>query len=284
MKFGSYRNKGKTGFGAIRGDYIVDLTDIAPDLKSFLAAGRPAMESAHAAVAASNSVISIDEVELLPPIPNPGTIWCVGLNTHSHFEEVKAALRLEEKPSKPILFLRSSATLVPSGQDLEKPALENAFDYEGEIALIIGKRARNVSISKAMDCVAGFAPFNDGSAREYQMSSNQVTAGKNAYRSGGFGPYLVTSDEVDASALSLTTRLNGDLVQEMFIEDLIFGFAELVSYISEFTWLEPGDVIVTGSPAGIGFTTKNLLKAGDKVEVEVQGVGTLVNGVRDQEH
>jgi 2-keto-4-pentenoate hydratase/2-oxohepta-3-ene-1,7-dioic acid hydratase in catechol pathway len=281
MKLLSYRHAGQTRHGALKDGAIVPLDGHA-DLKALLAAGPAALQSASASVATAKDRIALKDVELLPPIPNPGTIWCAGMNTHSHFEEAKAFMHLTAKPPKPILFLRSTATLVASGQDLEKPKLEKAFDYEGEIAIVIGTRGRNIAPADAMKHVAGFAPFNDGSAREYQRSSAQITAGKNAWRSGGFGPYLVTCDEVDEKQLTLATRLNGEQVQHMKVDDLIFGFADLVSFISEFTWLEPGDVIVTGSPAGVGFIIGKLLKPGDRVEVEVGGVGILVNGVREQ--
>jgi 2-keto-4-pentenoate hydratase/2-oxohepta-3-ene-1,7-dioic acid hydratase in catechol pathway len=281
MKLLSYRHRGQAGFGALRNGSVITLAGHA-DLKTLLAAGPAALKDAAEAVAAAQHGLALGDVEMLPPIPNPGTIWCAGMNTHSHFEEAKAFMNLSAKPAKPILFIRSTATLVASGQDLEKPKLEKAFDYEGEIALVMGSRCRNVPVAEAMNHVAGFAPFNDGSARDYQCSSAQITAGKNAYRSGGFGPYLVTRDEVDEKQLTLTTRLNGEQVQHMLVDDLIFGFADLISFISEFTWLEPGDVIVTGSPAGVGFIIGKLLKPGDKVEVEVGGVGTLVNGVREQ--
>ena len=191
---------------------------------------------------------------------------------------------MDKVPAKPILFMRSAACLTASGQALEKPKLEERFDFEGEIALIIGKRGRNVAVADAMDYVAGYSAFNDASSRNYQRTSSQMTAGKNGYRSGGFGPCLATSDAVDLDTVTLTCTVNGKQMQHMALDDLIFGFAELMAFISEFTWLEPGDVIVTGSPEGIGSTRKppELLSAGDRVEVQVTGVGTLVNIVEDQ--
>lgn len=285
MKLMSYTLNQEPSFGALKGERIVDLGrrlgDRYPDLKSLVASG---LKEAEEIVASADADLAVEDVKLLPVIPNPGTIWCAGMNTHSHYEEAKEHMHLQEKPKKPVLFLRSPATLVASGEDLEKPQLEPVFDYEGEIALVIGKRGRNVSVEDALDYVAGYAPFNDASARMYQISSNQITAGKNAHRSGGFGPALVTSDEVDLDTMTLECRLNGEVMQTMPLDDLIFSFAELVSYISEFAWLEPGDVIVTGAAEGVGALRDPMvaLKAGDTVEVEVSGVGTLVNGVADQ--
>jgi 2-keto-4-pentenoate hydratase/2-oxohepta-3-ene-1,7-dioic acid hydratase in catechol pathway len=190
----------------------------------------------------------------------------------------------KEKPAKPVLFLRTASTLVGSGSSLEKPGLEPMFDFEGEIALVIGKRCRNVTVERALDYVAGYSCFNDGSARMYQISSSQITAGKNAYRSGGFGPWMVTADAVDLATMNMTCRVNGQTMQQMELDDLIFSFAELIAFISEFTWLEPGDVVVTGSPEGVGVLRdpQVLLVAGDTVEVKVSGVGVLTNSVIDQ--
>lgn len=285
MKLLSYIYQGTPSYGAIKGDGIVDLHqrlgDRFGDLKALLDGG---LEEATEIVANSKPGLKLEDVQLLPVIPKPGTIWCAGMNTHSHFDEAKTHMHLKEKPTKPVLFLRSAQTLVASGEDLEKPRLEPAFDFEGEIALVIGKRVRNVSVEDAMEAVAGYSPFNDASARRYQTNSNQITAGKNAYRSGGFGPVLATPDEVSLDNMTMVCRLNGEEMQHMQLDDLIFSFAELISYISEFTWLEPGDVIVTGSPEGVGVLRQPriLLKAGDRVEVDVLGVGTLINGICDQ--
>ncbi len=285
MKLISYLRNQQPSFGILKDNRVTDLKERLgnryPDLKALLNGG---LDEAREVASSETDNIALDQVELLPVIPNPGTIWCAGMNTHSHYEEAKEHMQLQEKPQKPVLFLRSAATLVASGEDLEKPTLEPVYDYEGEIALVIGKRGRNISVDDALDYVAGYSPFNDASARMYQISSNQITAGKNAYRSGGFGPALVTPDEVDLDTMKLECRVNGDVMQTMPLDDLIFSFAELISYISEFAWLEPGDVIVTGAAEGVGALRDPMvvLKAGDTVEVEVSGIGTLVNGVADQ--
>jgi len=173
---------------------------------------------------------------------------------------------------------------VPTDARVAVPHFTRELDYEIEIGIIIGKRAFRVPVGDAMDYVAGYSCFNDASARMYQISSSQITAGKNAYRSGGFGPWMVTADAVDLATMKMTCRVNGQIMQHMKLDDLIFSFAELIAFISEFTWLEPGDVVVTGSPEGVGVLRdpQVLLHAGDTVEVEVSGVGALANSVIDQ--
>lgn len=285
MKLASYTVSEGDSFGIVTDTGIIDLgsrlgAEFA-DLKHLLDGGLAAAAEIAATVAPD---LSLDEVRLLPVVPNPGAVWCAGINTHSHFDEAKHHMGATEKPAKPVLFLRTASTLVGSGANLEKPALEPMFDYEGEIALVIGKRCRNVSADDALNHVAGYSCFNDASARAYQISSSQITAGKNAFRSGGFGPWLATPDEVDLASMRMSCRVNGATVQDMGLDDLIFSFAELIAFISEFTWLEPGDVVVTGSPEGVGVLRdpQILLNAGDTVEVEVSGVGTLINTVQDQ--
>ncbi|MDB5970002.1 MAG: hydrolase family protein [Hydrocarboniphaga sp.] len=289
MKLISFRIQSQSGYGALKGDGAVDLSKHLgkrfPDLKSLLSsADGEGLKSAAGLLEGAAPDLRLEQIELLPPIPNPGTIWCAGMNTHSHFNEAKAYMGLKDLPPKPILFLRANATLVGSGQPLEKPKLEPIFDFEGEIALVIGKRGRNVPVESALDYIAGYSAFNDASARSYQQASPQITAGKNAYRSGGFGPCLATPDEVDLATMTMVCRVDGNEMQRMPVDDLIFSFAQLISFISEFAWLEVGDIMVTGSPKGIGAlrNPRVLLVPGTRVEVEVSGVGTLVNDVLEQ--
>jgi 2-keto-4-pentenoate hydratase/2-oxohepta-3-ene-1,7-dioic acid hydratase in catechol pathway len=285
MKLASYTHGGRASYGIVADGGLIDLGVRLgaeyPDLKSLLAGG---LDQAAAIAAGEGADLAMHAVNLLPPIPNPGAIWCAGINTHSHFDEAREHMGAKEKPAKPVLFLRTASTLVGSGEALEKPALEPMFDFEGEIALVIGRRCRNVTAERAIACIAGYSCFNDASARLYQISSSQITAGKNAYHSGGFGPWLSLADEVDLATMRMTCRVNGEVMQQMGLDDLIFSFADLVAYISEFTWLEPGDVVVTGSPQGVGAlrNPQVLLSAGDRVEVEVSGVGVLENTVVDQ--
>lgn len=285
MKLASYTIDGTSSYGVVTDAGIIDLASrlgsTAPTLKDLLAKG---LEPARQIAQTETPDYQIDSVELAPVIPNPGAVWCTGLNTHSHFHEAAALMGVRELPKVPMFFLRSVNTLVGSGQAIEKPKLETDFDYEGEIALVIGKSCRNVSVGEAMNYVAGYTCFNDGSARQYQIRSHQVTTGKNAYHSGGFGPWLLTADAIKMDDLSLETRVNGEVRQSMKIDDLIFSMPELISHISEVTWLEPGDVIVTGSAEGAGALRKPqvFLQEGDVVEVEIDGLGTLSNPVVEQ--
>lgn len=283
MKFISFTKNGFPSYGILSGESVTDLGARVgseyEDLKSFLGRGMNIVDTIEL-----TEDCRLDQIELLPVIPNPGVVWCAGMNTHSHYIEAKERMGLTEKPKTPMFFLRAAATLVGSGQDLEKPLKEPAFDYEGEIALVIGKPCRNVSEQDALDYIAGYSCFNDGSARVYQISSNQLTTGKNAYRSGGFGPWLTTADSIDLENMKLETKVNGELRQTMKLDDLIFSFAQLVSHISEIYPLQPGDVVVTGSAMGVGGLREPpvFLSPGDCIEVSVNEIGTLINGVREQ--
>lgn len=285
MKLASYRANGKESFGLIVGNGVVDLRsrlDGVADLKSLL--GRGIDDLAGYSVLTADH--ALEDIEFLPVIPNPGMIMCMGLNTHSHLQEFRERRGLPDAPPppKPWLFMRSPRSVTGHGQALEKPNASPLFDYEGEIALIIGKFGRHIRREEALGHVAGYSCFNEGSIRDFQIHSPLYTAGKNFPRSGSFGPWLVTADEVGSpGALSVTTRLNGEVVQMMPYDDLIYGFEEMIEYISSFTELHPGDVIVTGTGAGVGAMRdpKLWMKAGDICEIEVAGVGTLRNHVEE---
>lgn len=221
---------------------------------------------------------ALAEVALLPPIPDPAKIICIGLNYRAHVAEAGRAL-----PDQPSLFVRFTDTLVAHNAPLVRPTVSDNFDFEGELALVIGKGGRHIPEDQALDHIAGYACFNDGSIRDWQKHS--VSAGKNFPSTGGFGPWLVTKDEIpDPAALTLTTRLNGRVVQQASTDMLIFPIPRLISYVSAFTPLNPGDIIATGTPEGVGLTRTPPLwmKAGDVIEVEISGVGTLRNPVVDE--
>lgn len=287
MKLASYRVDGRDSFGLVRGEGIIDLGSrlkgIA-DLKTLLEHGLNLLTKLPPDLPPD---YPIGDVALLPVIPNPGAIFCVGLNTQSHFDEVEEALGMfSVKPQRPWLFMRTARAQVGHGQPLEKPNGTPLYDYEGEIAIVVGKFGRFVSEAAALDYVAGYSCFNDGSLRDFQMHSPLFTSGKNFPRSGGFGPWLVTPDEAGPpESLHLKTRVNGEIVQEMPYSDLLFKFPALIAYISSFTELQPGDVIVTGSAAGVGLLRQPplVLRHGDICEVEISGVGTLSNPVADAE-
>lgn len=278
MKLVTFEHDGDTDFGVLStvdgGIVRLGARTGLPDLAALLADGL----TGAAAAAALPGELAPDRVRLLPPIPRPEHMFGIGLNTYSHL--VEAGKPRSDAPTNPMVFVRFGSSVVGDGGELEMPSDVTTFDYEGEIALIIGKAGRNIPVDSALDHVAGVSCFNDGSIREYQRHTSQVTPGKNFDASGAFGPWIVTVDEVGPlDDLVLTTRINGVQKQRLTTDDLIFGFAELVSYLSHAVTLRPGDVIATGSPAGVAVFDGPYLTAGDEVQVSVEGVGTLTNTV-----
>ncbi|MDE2333955.1 MAG: fumarylacetoacetate hydrolase family protein [Rhodospirillales bacterium] len=275
MKLMSFRDAaGRTGWGAVEGGTVADLTATAPTLRAALAAGGAIT------VPASAPRLDLAHLTWLPPVPDPEKIICVGLNYLSHILEGG-----REPPKMPTIFTRWANTQVGHLQPMIRPRASATFDFEGELAFVIGRRCRHVPEAEAMSVVAGYACYNDGSVREWQRHSTQFTPGKNFPGTGGFGPWLVTPDEAgDITRASLVTRLNGEEVQRATIDDLVFDVARLVAYCSTFTVLEPGDVVITGTTGGVGAYRKPPLwmKPGDIVEVEISGVGTLRNPVEDE--
>ena len=222
--------------------------------------------------------VAITDVELLCPVPRPGKIICIGLNYRAHAIEGGNAI-----PDYPAVFMRGPTSLLSPGGAMIYPECSDKLDYEAELAVITGKTATNVSVADALGFVAGYSCFNDGSVRDYQRKSTQWTMGKNFDGTGGFGPDLVTSDELPAGAsgLRLVARLNGEIMQDSNTADMIFNVAMLVSTLSQAMTLEPGDVIATGTPSGVGYarTPPVFMKPGDVCEIEIEGIGTLTNTV-----
>jgi 2-keto-4-pentenoate hydratase/2-oxohepta-3-ene-1,7-dioic acid hydratase in catechol pathway len=248
MKLASFATAGRASYGLITDGGLIDLgarlSSRYPTLRAALA--DDALGEI-ARTAAAKPDLALADATLLPPITAPDKIVCIGLNYRAHAAE--AGLQVPEHPS---LFLRLTNTLVPHGGALVRPSLSSAMDYEGELAVVIGRSGRHIATATALDHVAGYACFNDGSLRDYQRQ-HSVIAGKNFLATGGFGPWLVTSDEIpDPSQLTLTTRLNGVEVQRGETADMIFSVPQIISYVSTFTRLEPGDVISTGTPPGVG--------------------------------
>ena len=280
MRLASFRQAGVQKFGAVVEEGIVDLS---ARLKGRWATLRDVLADnglAALATAAKNQKadIAIDSVELLPVIPNPDKILCIGVNYASHAGEVG-----RELPPQPSVFSRLHNTLVAHNGNIVRPSSSIAFDFEGELAVVIGTRCRHVPRGRALSVVAGYTCFFDGSVRDFQKHS--VTAGKNFPATGPLGPWMVTADVItDPQALELTTRLNGAVVQHDTTDHMIFDVATIIEYLSTITWLEPGDIIATGTPDGVGLGRKPPLwmKAGDKVEVEISGIGTLGINVIDE--
>ena len=206
-------------------------------------------------------------------------ILCVGVNYRPHIEEMG-----REVPDYPVVFTRFPSSLVGDGEALVRPRVSEQYDFEGELAIVIGKAARHVRRENALDHVGGYCCFMDGSVRDWQRHTMQFTAGKNFDKSGAIGPVVPAADVADPAALELTTRVNGDVMQRGRVADLVFDIPYLVEYCSTFTRLEPGDVIATGTPGGVGAARRppTWLRDGDVVEVEIGGIGVLTNAVRDE--
>ena len=270
------RADGKASYGTTDGETVRDAGAVLPyaDLAAVLAA------DALAELAGAGAELPMASVSLLPPIPAPGKILCIGLNYLPHILETGRA-----KPEKPSIFTRYAESLVGHGSPLVRPAASAKFDYEGELAVVIGKAGRHIAPAAAADHIAGYACFNDGSIRDYQNHTTQFWPGKNFDRSGSFGPWIVTPDAAgDITAQTLTTRVNGNVEQHTPISDLAIGIPELIAYASTVITLRPGDVIATGTPGGVGNHRKPqlFLEPGMTVEVEISGIGTLANGVIDE--
>ncbi len=256
-------------------------TDSPGNLDALLAAGGSALADAAAAVQSRGRTVDGDAVTFLPPLTRPSKIICLGLNYADH-----AAEGGFEPPSFPTLFGRFPSSLIGHRAPIIRPKVSEQLDYEGELVAVIGRRGRNIPRDAALDHVVGYSVFNDGSIRDYQMRTPQWTAGKNFDDTGAFGPWFVTADELPAgcAGLKLETRLNGEVVQSASTSDMIFDVVDTVSLLSSFLTLEAGDVLVMGTPAGIGLARKPplFMKAGDVVEVEIEKVGLLRNPIVDE--
>jgi 2-keto-4-pentenoate hydratase/2-oxohepta-3-ene-1,7-dioic acid hydratase in catechol pathway len=282
MKLLTFLRDGALRYGAAKDNGVVDLWAALgsrfPDLKSLLA-DPGFMEVASGAVAVAQSTVPVDKLVFAPVIPNPGKIICVGLNYHAHRIESQ-----REETEQPTLFLRLPGSQQGHRQPMLRPPESVQFDFEGEIAVIIGRGGRRIRQVDAWTHVAGYSCYNDGSVRDWQRHTAQWTAGKNFARTGGFGPWMVTADEIPAdTVLTLVTRLNGQEMQRTTTDLMIHSIPKQIAYISTFIDLEPGDVIVTGTPGGVGVRREPqvFMKAGDTVEVEVERVGVLSNGIAD---
>ena len=279
MKLCSFTKDGTASYGLVTEAGIVDLGRrfAAPTLRDFLAAGDLA---AAAALAAEPADYAFDAVAHDPVIPNPDKIICVGLNYHDHIQETGR----EETPN-PVLFARYAGSQIGHGAALVKPLESDQFDYEGELAVIIGKAGRRIPEAEALAHVAGYACYNDASVRDWQKHTHQFMPGKTFAGTGAFGPWMVTADEIpDPAALHLQTRLNGQVVQDTDVSLLITSIPRLIAYCSTILPLLPGDVIVSGTPGGVGARRNPPLwmRDGDVCEVEISGSGTLSNPVANE--
>ena len=285
MRFLSYLDGGAAKFGAVLDNGVVDLSARHPELPDLREAIRQDALGALAAEANSSSAdLDLAGLEYLPTLPNPEKIICIGVNYANRNAEYRDQ---SADPEYPSVFMRTRESLVGHQQDLLDPPESDQLDYEGEIVLVIGKAGRRIAEADAHEYVAGTTIMNEGSIRDYLRHAKfNVTQGKNFANSGALGPWLVTPDELDPFGnLQVITRVNGEERQNDVTDNLMFPFRYLISYLSTFYHLKPGDIIATGTPNGAGarFDPPKYLKPQDRVEVEVPGVGTLVNGVRAED-
>lgn len=280
MKLLSFVRNGRPSWGAVIDGGIVDLAQRSegrfPDLKSFIAAGLPQ----DLIDGADRSDFGLDEIDLAPVIPNPGKIVMAAVNYH---EDTTDPTTL---PAYPVLFLRLPSSQIAHGAPLIQPHASRKLDFEGELAVIVGQGGRHIPTERAMAHVAGYSIYNDGSVRDWQKHSHQFTPGKNFTGTGGFGPWMVEVGDlpIPQQSVSLVTRVNGVEKQRTDTSRMIFDIPYLISYISTFAPLEPGDVIVTGTCTGFGTTRtpQEFLTPGDVVEVEIDGIGVLSNRVEEE--
>jgi 2-keto-4-pentenoate hydratase/2-oxohepta-3-ene-1,7-dioic acid hydratase in catechol pathway len=287
MRFVSFHADDSTRLGVVRGDTVVELTaaslGVTPDLLTLLRNGTQGLAAAQAALqsASNESARKLDSLVLRPPIEKPGKIVCLGLNYADH-----AAEGGHTRPNYPSFFMRCTTSLVGHEQPIRRPRCSEQLDYEAELVAVIGRRARNVKIGDALAYVAGYSCFNDASIRDYQRKTSQWTIGKNFDATGAFGPAFVTADELPpgGEGLRITSRLNGQVMQDANTRDMLFPVAETIALLSECMTLDVGDVLVMGTPAGVGQARKPpvWMKDADVIEIEIERIGLLRNPVRDE--
>lgn len=283
MRFTTFRQGAQTRLGLVDGAQVIDLNAavlaVPSDLRAALAAGVDLAAAARTALASDAPRRALDGLALAPLVPEPGKIVCLGLNYYDHAKEGG-----REKPEYPWFFLRGKSSLMGHGEPGLLPKVSTKFDYEAELAVVIGTRVpRHVAQADALQHVFGYTCFNDMSVRDFQKRTPQWTIGKNFDATGGFGPVLVTADELapGATGLRIRSRLNGQVMQDANTDDMIWGVAETIMLLAQCLTLEPGDVIVMGTPAGVGQarTPPVWMKAGDTIEIDIEKVGVLRNPI-----
>ncbi|MDR6538663.1 fumarylacetoacetate hydrolase family protein [Variovorax soli] len=286
MKLLSFVHQGRETWGAVVGDGVVDLGKARPQhasLADYIASGEYTQAAQH--VEGLPVVAKLADIRFLPVIPRSEKIICAVRNYMDHHQEVLAAGMQRELSEQPPIFLRVWRSQCGHNEPIVRPHVSESLDWEGELAVIIGKGGRNIAEADAFDHVAGYACYNDGSVREWQFHAKQIASGKNFESTGGFGPWMVTADEIEPGRpLKLETRLNGEVVQSSHTGHMIFSIPKLINYASTIFTLTPGDVIATGTPAGVGWSKKppRFMKPGDVCEVEIEGIGVLRNPIVQQ--
>ena len=281
MKFVSFLLKGSPKFGISDGKNITDLTNKISGSKTLkeLISNNGIIDAKKYAKENPGS-ININEIEFLPLIPNPGKIICVGLNYSDHVNEI--GITLEKNP---VIFLRVPQSQTAHKQIIQKPKVSNHLDYEGEMAVIMGNAGKHIEPKNALKHIVGYSCYNESTVRDWQQHTKQFTMGKNFEKTGSFGPYMVLAEEIsDYKKLTIQTRLNDKVMQKASLSQLIFDIPTLISYISKAMPWQAGDVLVTGTPGGVGFKRNPpvYMKDGDKIEVEITDVGILTNTIKDE--
>jgi acylpyruvate hydrolase len=289
MKIVAFEGHGGPHIGVVEGDQVVDLQVVEPrvpnDLGEWLAkTNGDTIELAEIAKRApANARKPLSSITYALPVGHPGKIICLGLN---YLEHVKEGSQRDNIPKFPTIFMRGRTSLVPHGAPIIRPKVSETLDYEAELILVVGKRAKHLTPANATSCIAGYSCGNEGSVREFQRKTTQWDMGKNFDRTGGFGPWLVTADELPdaAKGLKIQSRLNGMVMQSDNTDNMMFPIVEMLVYVTQGITLEPGDVIFTGTPSGVGHARKPpvWMKNGDTVEVEIERVGSLRNPIVDE--
>jgi 2-keto-4-pentenoate hydratase/2-oxohepta-3-ene-1,7-dioic acid hydratase in catechol pathway len=289
MKIVGFESNEGLRLGVVEGDNVIDLqavdaklpTNLADVLKQNNGDLKPLGDLAKRAPASARKPLKGLKYSL--PVARPGKVICLGLN---YMEHVKEGMNRDNVPKFPTIFMRCQTSLVPHQQAIIRPQVTETLDYEAEMVVIVGKRAKHLTLENAYSCIAGFSVFNEGSVREFQRKTTQWDMGKNFDRTGGFGPWMITADEVPpgGKGLKIQTRLNGQTMQSDNTNNMMFPVAETIAYVTQGMTLEPGDVIVTGTPSGVGFARKPpvWMKQGDTCEVDIEGIGVLVNPIEDE--
>jgi 2-keto-4-pentenoate hydratase/2-oxohepta-3-ene-1,7-dioic acid hydratase in catechol pathway len=282
----AFEHEGRPALGARMGEEVVALADAIPGLPTDPLAAFAALNLPDGAPALAEKLAKaprrpLKDLKLLPVIPRPGKIICIGLNYVEHAKEGNNPI-----PDYPAVFFRGHTSLAAHGEPLLRPKVSDKFDYEAELVIVVGRQAKHLTEADALSCVAGYTCMNEGSLRDYQRKGAQWTVGKNFDRTGGLGPEIVTPDEIPQgpNALRITSRVNGQTMQDSNTSDMIFSVPRILAILSEVMTLEPGDIIATGTPSGVGYPRKPpvFMKPGDTIEIEIEGIGTLVNTVEDE--
>lgn len=288
MKLICYRHGGAVHYGAVKGRKVVDLTSrigaAYPDIVAFIA--KQGLPIARTVLEREAGDFDYDQVDLLPVVPNPGKIFCVGLNYHDHVDEANRAIGNRKAPELPMIFARWPESLAAHGKPILRPRASDKLDWEAELLVVMGRpTGRYVSREKALDYVFGYSCLNEACLRDYQRHSSQINPGKNFEQTGATGPWMVTADEIpDPMSLDIEMRLNGEVMQKANTRQMIHSITATIEYITRWIPLQPGDLIATGTMGGVGFarTPPIFMKPGDVAEVEIERIGILRNPIADE--